>query len=57
MALWDINERRGPWPCEGLISQCRQMPNRESGVGRLVSRKEGCDSRVFRGKMKKGDKI
>ena len=19
MALWDINERRGPWSCEGLM--------------------------------------
>ena len=24
-ALSDINGRRGPWSCEGLISQCRGM--------------------------------
>jgi hypothetical protein len=23
--LLDINGRRGPWSCEGLMSQCREM--------------------------------
>jgi len=26
MALSDINERRGPWPCEGSMHSCRGMP-------------------------------
>ncbi|KRY62484.1 hypothetical protein T4D_1741, partial [Trichinella pseudospiralis] len=30
MALWDINERRGPWSCEGSMPQCRGMPGQGS---------------------------
>ena len=30
-ALWDINERRGPWSCEG--PQCRGMPGHGSRSG------------------------
>jgi hypothetical protein len=26
MALWDINERRGPWPCKSSMPQCIGMP-------------------------------
>jgi hypothetical protein len=35
------NERRGPWSCEGLVSQCKGMPGQGSGVGGLVSRGRG----------------
>ena len=31
--LWDINERRGPWSCEGLMPQYRGMPGPGSGSG------------------------
>jgi hypothetical protein len=34
MALCDINEKKGPWYCEG--PQCRRIPGQ--GVGKLVSR-------------------
>jgi hypothetical protein len=34
MALWDINERRGPWSCEGSMSQCRRIPG--SGKTRAI---------------------
>jgi hypothetical protein len=38
MALWDINERRGPGSCEGSMLQSRALPGQEVGVGVLVSR-------------------
>jgi hypothetical protein len=41
MALLDINGKRGPWSCEGLIPQCRGIPRREVGVCGLVSRERG----------------
>jgi hypothetical protein len=31
MALWDINERRGPWSCECSMPQYRVVPEKESG--------------------------
>jgi hypothetical protein len=33
MALWDINERRGPWFYEGLMPQCRGVPGQGSRSG------------------------
>jgi hypothetical protein len=30
-AMLDINERRGPWSCEGSMPQCRGMPVQGSG--------------------------
>jgi hypothetical protein len=30
MALWDINERRCPWSCEGSMPQFRRMPGQEN---------------------------
>jgi hypothetical protein len=56
MALWDINERRGPWSCEVSMPRGRGMPRREAGVGRLVSREEeGWDREVFpRGNEERG---
>jgi hypothetical protein len=32
-SLWDIDERRGPWFCEGSMPQCRGMlgPGSRSG--------------------------
>ena len=54
MALSDINERRGPWSCEGLMPQCREFQDREDTVGRLVSRGLGAWDRVFlKGKLGK----
>jgi hypothetical protein len=32
MALLDISGRRGPWSCEGSMSQCRACQDREAGV-------------------------
>jgi hypothetical protein len=31
MALLDINGRRGPWSCEGLMSHVGQCQDRETG--------------------------
>jgi hypothetical protein len=58
MALWDINERRGPWSCEGSMSQCRGMPGQGSGSG-WVSEQGGGDGigGFSEGKMREGDKI
>jgi hypothetical protein len=55
--LWDINERRGPWPCEGSIPSVGECQDREVGVGGLVSRERGGGMGVFRGEMRKGDKF
>ena len=33
MALWDTNERRGLWPCEGSVLQCRGVPGQGSRSG------------------------
>ena len=41
MALLDINERRGPWSCEGLILQCRGMPGQGSRSGWVGEQGEG----------------
>jgi hypothetical protein len=41
MALWDMNERRGPWFCEGSMSQFRGMLGQVSEVDGLVSRGRG----------------
>jgi hypothetical protein len=35
MPMLDINERRGPWSCDGSMSQCRGMPVHGSGSGRV----------------------
>jgi hypothetical protein len=56
LALWGINERRDPWPCEGpSVEECQ---DRESGVGGLVSR--GTGNRIggfLEGKWEKGIKF
>jgi hypothetical protein len=44
MALWGINERRGPWSCEGLMHHYRGMPgqgSRSRWISGLVSRGRG----------------
>jgi hypothetical protein len=41
MALWDINERRSPWPCEGLMPQCRGMRGQGSRSGCVGEQGEG----------------
>ena len=57
MALWDINEKRGLWPCEGSIAQCRGMPGQGSGSGWIIEKEEGkWDRGVFGGEIKKGNK-
>jgi hypothetical protein len=33
MALWGINERRGPWPYKGSMPQCSGMPGQGRGSG------------------------
>ena len=58
MALWDINERRGPQYCEGSMSQCRGMPGQVIRSGWDSEQGEGeWDRGIFRGEMRKGDKI
>ena len=58
MALWDINERRGPWPCEGSMPQCRGMPGQGSRSGWVSEQgEEGWEMGLFRREMRKGDKI
>jgi hypothetical protein len=58
MALWGINERRSPWSCEGLMLQFRGMPEQGSGSGWVSEQGEReWDRGVFRGEMRKGDKI
>jgi hypothetical protein len=55
MALWDINERRGPGSCEGLMPLCRECQDREAGVGGLVTRgMEGWDREFLEGNPGKG---
>jgi hypothetical protein len=57
MALWDINERRGPWPCEGLMSQCRGMPGHGSRSGWVSEQGERVGvGGVSEGKLGKGIK-
>ena len=56
MALWDINEKRGPWSYEGSMPQCRGM-DRKAGVGGSVSRERGDGMGGVRGEMRKGDNI
>jgi hypothetical protein len=36
MALFDINGRRGPWSCGGLILQCRRMLKQWGRMGGWV---------------------
>jgi hypothetical protein len=58
MTLWDINERGGPWPCEGLMPQCRGMPRQGSRSGWVNEQGEdGWDREGLGGEMRKGDKI
>jgi hypothetical protein len=55
MALWDINEKRGPWFCEGLMSQCRGMPGPGSGSRWVGEQGKGGRVRGFsEGKPGKG---
>jgi hypothetical protein len=50
-----INGRRGPWSCEGSMSQYRGMPGPGMGVGGLGSRGRGKGDRGFsEGKLRKG---
>jgi hypothetical protein len=57
IALWDINERRGPWFCEGLMPQCRGMPGQRSGNGGVIEQGEwGWDRGFLEGKRGKGIK-
>jgi hypothetical protein len=60
MALSDINGRRGPWSCEGSMSQCREMPGQGSGewVGGwrntlTEAGRGGMGLEVFRGETRK----
>jgi hypothetical protein len=58
MALWNINERRGSWCCEGLMPQFRVMPGQGSRSGWVSEQGEGGWIKwVFVGEMKKDDKI
>jgi hypothetical protein len=55
MALWDINERRGPWHSEGpSVEKCQ---DREAGVGGLVSKGRGVGMWGVGREMRKGDEI
>ena len=57
MALLDIEGRRGPWFCEGLLPQYSVMPGQGLGVGGLVSsgREDGLGG--SRGETGKEDNI
>jgi hypothetical protein len=59
MALWDINERRGPWSCEGSVPQYRGIPGQGSRSGWLSEQWErGWDGRGgSEGKSGKGIKF
>jgi hypothetical protein len=57
MALWDINERKGPWPCEGSMPQSRGMAGQGSGSGWVSKQGEGDSMGRFRGEMRKGIKF
>jgi hypothetical protein len=58
MALRDINEKRGPWSCEGSMPPCMGMPGQGSTSGWVSEQGLGGKGRgVFRGEMRKGDKI
>jgi hypothetical protein len=55
--LWDINERRGPWSCEGSMPQCREMPGQGSGsvwVGKQGKGGGEWDREFLEGKQEKG---
>jgi hypothetical protein len=47
MDLWDINERRGPWSCEGSMSMCIGMPGQGSRTGWVSEQGEGEMERRF----------
>ena len=55
MALSGINEKGGPWSCEGLMPQCRGMPGPGSGSG-WVSKQEEVewDGGLQRGNQERG---
>jgi hypothetical protein len=55
MALLDINGKRGPWSCEGLIPQCKGMPGPGSRSEWVGEQREGRG--VYRGETRKGDNI
>jgi hypothetical protein len=52
--LLDINERRGPCPCEGSMPQCRGMPGQVSGSGWVDKQWEEKWNSVFGGKQGAG---
>jgi hypothetical protein len=53
--MLDINGRRGPWSCEGLMLQCRGMPGQGSGSVWVGEQGMGERIGVFReGKPGKG---
>jgi hypothetical protein len=49
----NINDRRGPWSCEGSMPQYRGMPGEGSRCGWVGEQVEG----IFRGESSKGDTI
>jgi hypothetical protein len=60
MALWEINERRGPWFCEGSMFQYKEMPAPGiwSGVGGGEQGEgKGKGIEVFQRGKKKGGNI
>jgi hypothetical protein len=55
MALWDINERRGPRSCEGSMPQCREMPGQGSRSKWVSEQGEGGGMQSFqRGNEERG---
>jgi hypothetical protein len=41
MALWDINERRGPWCVKARCPSVGECQDRKARVGGLVNRERG----------------
>ena len=54
MNLSDINGRRGPWSCEGSMSQCRGMPGPGSRSGSVGEQGEGGIGNFWKGKQERG---
>jgi hypothetical protein len=55
MVLSDINERRGPWFCEGSMPQYRGTPGQGSRSGWVGEHEEGGWDREFlEGRQRKG---
>ena len=50
-----ISGRKGPWPCEGSMPQCRGMPGPGRGSGWVGEQEPGIENRGFsEGKLGKG---